>query len=354
VDAARRTARVEAGALWGDIVAAAEPFGLVPVCGSHSSVGAVGFSLGGGLGPLGRSHGFAADRVRSFEVVTAEGSRLRVDDEHHPELFRALRGGGRSGLAIVLEMTIELVPLRSVYGGAMYFSLDSADEVFGSYAEWTRTADRDCTSSLAVVRVPDAPAFPEALRGRTAVQLELCHTGRRREAETVRAAAEGWGEVVLSDLRDRPFSELVVEAPPSSGWGGALGLADLTAETIGTFLSAVGPGRETPFVIAQLRQLGGALRGQKEGVDAVSGRDAEYLIFLVGEHDPDEGSMPAAARELFGRLGPWASDAVPINFADHLDRASRELAWPEAARSELAAARERWDPAGMFASWAGV
>ena len=74
VDPDRGVARVGAGAVWGDVVAAAAPFGLAPLSGSSPDVGVTGYTLGGGVGWLARRHGFAADSLLRAEVVTADGS----------------------------------------------------------------------------------------------------------------------------------------------------------------------------------------------------------------------------------------------------------------------------------------
>src|SRR4051795_10125196 len=58
VDPLRRTARVEAGVKWIKVLEAAAPYGLAGMCGSSSDVGVVGYTLGGGLGSLGRKFGF--------------------------------------------------------------------------------------------------------------------------------------------------------------------------------------------------------------------------------------------------------------------------------------------------------
>ena len=59
IDAEARTARVEAGVLWLEVVEAAAEHGLAALAGSSPDVGVVGYSLGGGISWLGR-HGFAA------------------------------------------------------------------------------------------------------------------------------------------------------------------------------------------------------------------------------------------------------------------------------------------------------
>ncbi|WP_157858093.1 FAD-binding oxidoreductase, partial [Streptomyces durhamensis] len=89
VDPVQRLARVGAGARWSDVVAHTAPYGLTGVVGSASAVGVVGYTLGGGLSPLGRAYGYAADHVRSLEVVTPDGNIRRVDAGAEPDLFWA-------------------------------------------------------------------------------------------------------------------------------------------------------------------------------------------------------------------------------------------------------------------------
>ena len=50
VDPEAQTARVEAGALWRDVIPEAQIFGLAGLSGSSSGVGVVGYTLGGGSG----------------------------------------------------------------------------------------------------------------------------------------------------------------------------------------------------------------------------------------------------------------------------------------------------------------
>ena len=69
IDPVRRTAKVAAGALWEDVVDAAAPHGLYPLHGSSPTVGVVGYSLGGGMGWLARSHGLQTNSVTAIELV---------------------------------------------------------------------------------------------------------------------------------------------------------------------------------------------------------------------------------------------------------------------------------------------
>ncbi len=107
----KRTAAIGAGTRWETVVAAASGYGLAPIAGSSTKVGAVGYLLGGGLGPLARSHGFSSDYLIELDVVTGEGELIEASAQHNPELFWALRGG-KAGLGIVTEVRLRLVELE--------------------------------------------------------------------------------------------------------------------------------------------------------------------------------------------------------------------------------------------------
>ncbi|HSU11167.1 MAG TPA: FAD-binding oxidoreductase, partial [Pseudonocardia sp.] len=119
VDPDTRTARVGAGARWRAVIDAAAPHGLAPLNGSSSTVGVVGYTTGGGLGPLSRSFGFAADHVRRLEIVTADGQVREVDPGRNADLFWAVRGG-KGNLGIVTEIEFDLMPVARFYGGGIF------------------------------------------------------------------------------------------------------------------------------------------------------------------------------------------------------------------------------------------
>jgi FAD/FMN-containing dehydrogenase len=133
VDPATGTATVGAGAAWNDVVGPANDHGLACLHGSSGTVGVAGYVLGGGLGWLGRSRGFACNNVRSFEAVTADGRIVRADAENEPDLYWALRGGGGAE-AIVTELELELCPLESAYAGSLMWPIEWAAEIVPALA----------------------------------------------------------------------------------------------------------------------------------------------------------------------------------------------------------------------------
>lgn len=108
IDAAAGTVVAGAGAKWKDVIPAAAEHGLAPLCGSAPDVGVVGYTLGGGFGILSREFGYAADLVRSIDVVTADGELRHATAETNTDLFWALRGG-RDNVGIVTSIEIELL-----------------------------------------------------------------------------------------------------------------------------------------------------------------------------------------------------------------------------------------------------
>jgi FAD/FMN-containing dehydrogenase len=147
VDPDRRIARVGPGATVGDVVAAAAPFGLSPVAGSHASVGIAGFTLGGGYGPLSRRHGFAADNLLRADVVTAAGERLTATADRHADLFWALGGGG-GNFGVVTALEIGLHRIDRVYAGTGHFDVEHAAATLAFYREWAPAQPLGLTTSI--------------------------------------------------------------------------------------------------------------------------------------------------------------------------------------------------------------
>ncbi|MEV7844385.1 FAD-binding protein [Streptomyces cyaneofuscatus] len=352
VDPVRRTALIGAGASWGRVIEAAAPHGLAPLNGSSPSVGAVSYTLGGGLGILAREFGYAADHVRSLDVVTADGIARRVTPEREPELFWGLRGGGHR-LGVVTGMEIALVAVERLYGGSIVFDGAWAAEVVRGYLAWTRTVPETLTSSLAALVYPALPQLPEELRGRYVISVRVAFTGDVAEGERLVAPlrAIGRSAPILSDsLREMPYTEshtIHSDPPfPHAYYGDSAVLGEPDAERTVQAFELAGP-RAPMMTVVQLNHLGGALAARPEVENAVPYRDARFLLRLLS---PLDGTEVGAVRALYGEVGRVLEPAVlgrSLNFS--FGGGDRTAGFHEAETAKrLAGLVSQHDPAGLF------
>lgn len=357
IDPVAKTATVGPGAKWEAVLAAAAPHGLGGLCGSAPDVGVVGYTLGGGLSPLGRSFGFAADLVREIEVVTADGLVRRVHSGSEGvdgDLFWALRGG-KTGLGIVTEMTFDLLPIASVYGGGLFFGPEDAAHVLRYWSEWVKTVPESVCTSAAILRLPPLPQVPELLQEKTVLHIRVAITRNGPVEQALLAQLRNAAPALLDGLGEIPMTAIgSIHSDPSEPvpfWGRGILLKECDNHLIDTVLAVAGPGQELPLLAVEIRQLGGALARQPKVGNAVGGRTAEFQLFVVGVVMPDmpTGLVPLAGNTVLAAAEPWATGGTQINFhGEPTDPEKLARAWPADVHARLQAVRQQVDPAGIF------
>jgi len=380
VDPVARTATVGPGTSWRAVLDAGAPHGLGGLCGSSPHVGVVGYTLGGGLGPLARTFGFAADHVRSLDVVTPDGSLVTASPDRHADLFWALRGGG-GAFGVVTSLTFDLFPLRTVHAGTVWFDAADAARVVHRWRELVRDLPESVTTSVARMNLPPLPDLPEPLRGRAVLVVRYVrHLGDDGRDGDTGEAPDGGGMVgeaadglvdalravappLLDTVGDLPYARIgEIHADPEDPMpfverGGQL--RELTADAVDAFLAAVPPG--SPVAMAEIRLLGGAVARPAAVPNAVAGRDAACTLF-VGSLGAPLGPPDAAAhvQAVHDALRPWATGGSLLNFAGPRDAVSAQLmrtSFGPGTYERLVAMRRRLDPLGVLAPssrWAPV
>jgi FAD/FMN-containing dehydrogenase len=346
VDPVSRTARVEAGVRSADLVGAAAAHGLAPVSGSFPGVGVVGYTLGGGLGLLGRRFGWASDRVRSAEIVTADGVLRRVGSGD--ELFAALRGG-RPEVGVVTALTVGLVPVGAVVGGGLFLDAADADRVLPVVRRIGEEAPESLGVSLGVVAVPDLDVVPAPIRGRTVLHVRLVDTSGAA-ARAAGAAVREAAPVLLGGLAELPWTasgSIFGEPEVPHAYEGTNALVSALSDE--ALASVVGAARTAPVgCVVDVRRLGGALARPAAGPDAVSFREAGWIVRVLSA---TEGASTTAVRAAhasvlapvedvrLGRMGAFVYGASPMS--------AEEVHSPEVRRL-LARVRAEYDPRGVF------
>jgi hypothetical protein len=139
VDAGKRVARAEAGALVRDLDQATQRFGLATTSGACPTVGIAGLTLGGGQGLLMPKYGAPCDNLVSAQLVTVDGRQVEASQNSNPDLFWAIRGGGGNfGVATALEY--RLYPVNDVLAGTLTYSAGRIPELLRAFTRLVAAA----------------------------------------------------------------------------------------------------------------------------------------------------------------------------------------------------------------------
>ncbi|HEY0125917.1 MAG TPA: FAD-binding oxidoreductase [Blastococcus sp.] len=354
VDPERRVARVEAGVKWKRVLEAAADHGLTGLCGSTSDVGVVGYTLGGGMGSLGRRFGFAADHVQAVEIVTADGRLRRVSADTEPELFWAVRGG-KGNFGIVTALELDLVPVGSLYAGGIFFTADDAPALLHRFREWAPTLPEEVGTSIAVMRMPPMEELPPPLRGQTVVHLRYAYSGTdHAEAERLLSPMKILGTIVMGYVgpirTDEVDSVHMDPVDPMPAWEKGMLLTELPEEAVDALLAAAGPQVEIPIFMTEIRLMGGALARQPRVPNAVAGRSGAFAVEVIGPGIPELAQVvPMIGKGVLGTLEQWKAPETMINFLGEVSGPDEVAAayLPETYQ-RLRAVKSQVDPAGIF------
>ncbi len=354
VDPERRIARVEAGVRWKRVMETAAEFGLAGLCGSSSDVGVVGYTLGGGLGSLGRKFGFAADHVRAVEIVTADGRQRTLSADSEPELFWAVRGG-KGNFGVVTALEIELVPVAGLYAGGIFFAGEDMAALLHAFRQWAPTMPEEVSTSIAILRLPDMEFLPPPLRGQLAVHLRYAYSGSDAdEAERLLAPMKDVGRVLLGfvgPIRTDEMDSIHMDpVDPMPAWEKGQTLTALTEEGVDALLAVAGPQAQVPLMMVEIRLLGGALARPAKVPNAVPGRDAAFAMLVLGPGVPELAEVvPVVGRAALGALAPWKAPATLINFlGDVAGPQEVAAAYPPGVYQRLAEVKAAVDPGRVF------
>jgi FAD/FMN-containing dehydrogenase len=352
VDPVARTCRVEGGALWLDAVEAAAEHGLATLHGSSPDVGIAGYSLGGGIGWYARKLGLATNSLTAVEIVIADGTLVRADAENDPELFWAVRGGG-GNFGIVTALEFALYPIETAYAGMLIWDREDAEKVLRTWAAWAPGAPDEITTAFRILNLPPLPDIPEFLRGRSIAVIDGAVLGSDESGEELLRELRALQPEIDTFARVPAASLVRLHMDPEGATpvvSNSAMLAGMPDEAVDAFLAQVGPGTTSTLLVAELRQLGGALGRPQAGHGALAQLDGEFVAFACAIAPTPEaaagGSADAAA--FVEALRPFANESAYLNFCENptdVRSAYDTRVWPQ-----LVAIRSAVDPNGLFAA----
>jgi FAD/FMN-containing dehydrogenase len=352
IDADAGSARVGAGALWGDLVPQASELGLGALHGSSPNVGIAGYTLGGGVSFYHRKHGLACNRVTALELVNASGEQIRVDAQNEPDLFWALRGGGGT-FGVVTALEFDLLPLPQIFAGALLFPAEQASEVLHGWHEWTGAVPDEMTSCGRLMNFPPIPEVPEPFRGKSFAVLEVIYCGDPAEGEGLVAPLRELGSADMDTIAAQPpagIAELHMDPPEPVPYSSESMLTgELPAAAIDSLLESVGPGSGSQLISVELRHGGGALSRAPKDAGALATLPGSFLAFGVGFVP-----VPAAMAPTRAWLGAIKTSLEPYYAGSYFNFVEETFEISQAFSAEtldrLREVKERYDPEDRFHS----
>jgi FAD/FMN-containing dehydrogenase len=357
VDPERRLARVQGGALWGDVDRETQAFGLVAPGGVVSDTGVGGLTLGGGYGWVRRKHGLSIDSLVEAEVVGADGEVRTASSSSNPDLFWALRGGG-GNFGVVTSFTFALHPLGpEVAFAAVFYPLEDLPDVLRRWREYADGAPDEVTSVCVTITFPANPELPEAIHDRPVAIIGGVYAGDVEsgmlELQPLRELGTPLFDMsgptpytVVQTGFDALFPRDVLRAYWKSQY-----LEQLTDEAIDA-IAAAAADRPAPLTMVNTFLMGGAISKIGDEDTAFATRKAPYMISIDGlwtEAEDDKANV-GWVRDVWNEMRRHGTGEVYLNFtglADEPPEAGVDSAFGRNLR-RLAETKRTYDPDNFF------
>ena len=348
IDPEQRTAWAQTGLTAGAYTTAAGAYGLATGFGDTGSVGIGGITLGGGIGYLVRKHGLTIDSLLAAELVTADGQLLHVDDQTHPELFWAIRGGG-GNFGVATRFQFRLHEVSTIVGGMLV--LPATPEVIAGFVAEAQAAPEELSTIANVMPAPPLPFVPAEQHGRLVIMATLAYAGDVEAGQRAVAPFRALATPMADLVRPMPYPEIY--PPEEEGY-------HPTAVAHTMFVDAIDrDGSEAivehlqastaPMRVAQLRVLGGAMARVPAEATAFAHRPVGSWCNVAAVYQrPEEAEEHQAWVDRFAAALQDEDARAYVNFLGDEGQARIRQAYPGPTWERLAAIKARYDPTNLF------
>jgi FAD/FMN-containing dehydrogenase len=353
VDARERRARVQGGALLGDVDRETQAFALAVPLGINSTTGVGGLALGGGFGWLSRAFGHTVDNILSVDLVTAEGALVRASASENSDLFWAIRGGS-GNFGVVTEFEFQLHPVGpTILSGPVIHALNDAAAVLRAYREAARDLPDEATCWVVLRNAPPFPFLSSEHHGRPVLILVMAYAGKIQQAERAFRTLRAIGRPLADAVSAHPYAAWQAAFDPLLAAGArnywkSNDFEELDDETIELMVSATRalPTNECEIFIAQ---LGGA--AGRVAVDAMAypHRHTRYTMNIHGrwQSAAEDETVIAWVRHVFERSAPRSTGSVYVNFVPEAGEVRRVGPFG-ANEPRLRRIKSVFDPSNVF------
>jgi FAD/FMN-containing dehydrogenase len=348
IDPEQRTAWAETGLTAGEYTTTANAYGLATGFGDTGSVGIGGITLGGGIGYLVRKHGLTIDDLLAAELVTADGHLLHVDDQTHPDLFWAIRGGG-GNFGVATRFQFRLHQLDRILGGLLV--LPATTETISGFLAAADAAPEELSTIANVMPAPPLPFLPPDQHGRLVIMATLAHAGDPEASQRAVAPLRTLATPIADMVQPMPYPQIY--PPEQEGFHPTavsrtmfVDQVDREAtEGIVEYLQA----SDAPLRVAQLRVLGGAMARVPAEATAFAHRTSRLMVNVAALYQrPEDAAEHRAWVDRFAAVLRDGDARAYVNFLGDEGEARVREAYPESTWERLAAIKGRYDPTNLF------
>ena len=348
INVQEKTAWAEAGLTAGEYVAAVAAHGFTTGFGDTGTVGLGGITLGGGVGYLVRKHGLTIDNLLAAEVVTADGELLHVDDQNHPDLFWAIRGGG-GNFGVATRFKFQLHDVDTILGGML--CLPATADTIASFIAEAESAPNELSTILNIMTAPPMPFLPADVHGKVIIMAMMVYAGDIEVGEQVISKFRSIATPYADMIRPMTYSEMF---PPEEGGyhplavGRTMFIDHVTRSEAEMILNRL-QSSNASMAVTQLRVLGGAMSRVPVDATAYAHRNSRIMVNLAALYDkPDDKEIHEAWVTEFAAALRQSDNGAYVNFLADVDEAQVRAAYPNGAWERLAAIKARYDPENFF------
>jgi FAD/FMN-containing dehydrogenase len=353
VDAEKRLAHVEPGATLADVDKATQAHGLATPLGINSTTGIAGLTLGGGFGWLTRKFGMTIDNLVSAEIVTADGSQIRVSDKENTELFWAIRGGG-GNFGVVTGFEFKLYPVGpEIIAGLLVFPFDQARQVLTKYREFAKTAPEEINVWVILRKAPPLPFLPANVHGKEVVVLAVFYAGDSTKGQKLIEPLRSFGDAYGEHIGAQPYAQWQqafdpLMTPGARNYWKSHNFTELSEGAFDSIIQFAGKLPTTQCEIF-LGLIAGASNRIPADAAAWGHRDTKFVLNVHGRWDDsaDDKRCIGWARDFFKASAPYASAGAYVNFMTE-DEADRIAAAYGSNFARLAQIKRKHDPDNIF------
>jgi FAD/FMN-containing dehydrogenase len=351
VDPEGRVARVNGGALLGELDHEAQSFGLACPVGVVSHTGVAGLTLGGGMGRLQRRYGFTVDNLLSVDLVTADGQLIVVSEEENAELFWGIRGAG-ANFGVVTSFKFKLHPVEPIVSQwSAVYPVDRASEIGARFDEFQMEGPDVVMPTLAFRTVGPQDPWPDLI-GQPVVVAGAMHSGPVEEAE--RDLRPLRAERALVDtLTQESYLSVQALGDEAMAWGKRFYMKGgytnaITDEVVDVCVGGVvaAPGDCGIGFWAQ----GGALNRLPEEAMAFTGRHARFWVGVEAfwEEPARDEDFRAWGRDTWDALTPFAAAGHYVNDVVETGEGIVRSIYGPAKYERLVSLKRAYDPDNTF------